>query len=184
MLYSTLSIGLSKEREVCGVLANIAPHSDSQRQVNINYSFANALTHNMNNIGRVISFYDINCSYTKKLRAQIQNNKFIRLPLNLNILPWIRIWHVHRHQASCFAQYVPLFIPGAGWVDGEIIETLWSNLNIVSGSTRGMSFLHCQELLDFQMNDSNFVKMIRISTYSPLQPVNDLNQILSWQAEA
>ena len=111
----------------------------------------------------------------KKLQAQIQNNKLIRLPLNLNILPEIRIWHVHGHQATCFSQYAPLFIPRAGWVNGEIIETLWSNLNIVSRSTQGMLSPHHQELLDFQMNDSNFVKMIRMSTYSLLQSVNDLN---------
>ena len=120
-------------------------------------------------------FFDINCSYMKKLQAQIQNNKLIRLPLNLNILPEIRIWHVHGHQATCFSQYAPLFIPRAGWVNGEIIETLWSNLNIVSRSTQGMLSPHHQELLDFQMNDSNFVKMIRMSTYSLLQSVNDLN---------
>ncbi|KAI6106386.1 hypothetical protein EDD16DRAFT_1523989 [Pisolithus croceorrhizus] len=51
---------------------------------------------------------------------------------------------------------------GSGWVDGEIIETLWSTLNIVSISTHGMTSPHCQELLDFQMNDSNFMKMIRM----------------------
>ncbi|KAI6015769.1 hypothetical protein BKA83DRAFT_4129225 [Pisolithus microcarpus] len=50
-----------------------------------------------------------------------------------------------------------------GWVDGEIIETLWSTLNIVSASTRGMTSPHCQKLLDFQMNDSNFMKMIRMA---------------------
>ncbi|KIO00046.1 hypothetical protein M404DRAFT_29874 [Pisolithus tinctorius Marx 270] len=51
---------------------------------------------------------------------------------------------------------------GAGWVDGEIIETLWSLLNVVSTSARGMSSLHRQELLDFQMSDCNFMKMIRM----------------------
>ena len=47
-------------------------------------------------------------------------------------------------------------------VDGEIMETLWSSLNIISPSTRGMVTPHRQEMLDFQMNDSNFVKMIRM----------------------
>ncbi|KAI6143499.1 hypothetical protein EDD17DRAFT_1768848 [Pisolithus thermaeus] len=51
---------------------------------------------------------------------------------------------------------------GSGWVDGEIIETLWSTLNIVSTSTRRMTSPHRQELLDFQMNDSNFMKMIQM----------------------
>ncbi|KAF8124933.1 hypothetical protein EV363DRAFT_1299555 [Boletus edulis] len=87
---------------------------------------------------------------------------------NLNFLQTsdqagIGIWHVHGHQTECFARHGPLFIQGAGWVDGEIIETLWSMLNIVSSSARGMSSPHRQELLDFQMNNSNFMKIIWMS---------------------
>ncbi|KAG8215059.1 hypothetical protein J3R82DRAFT_8475, partial [Butyriboletus roseoflavus] len=129
------------------------------RQVSMDYSFVNALTHNMVNISSVISFYDINCSYMKKLQARLRDNRFIQLLPNLAIIPGIGMWHMHGHQSSCFAQYSPLFIPGAGWVDGEIIETLWSTLNIVSGSARGMTSPHRQELLNFQINDSNFIKM-------------------------
>ncbi|KAI5996898.1 hypothetical protein F5J12DRAFT_785311 [Pisolithus orientalis] len=49
---------------------------------------------------------------------------------------------------------------GAGWVDGEIIETLWLLLNIASTLAQGMSAPHNQELLDFQINNCNFMKMI------------------------
>ncbi|KAI6127599.1 hypothetical protein EDD16DRAFT_1702332 [Pisolithus croceorrhizus] len=66
------------------------------------------------------------------------------------------LWHELLQQASLGD------LQGSGWVDGEIIETLWSTLNIVSASTRGMTSPHRQELLDFQMNDSNFMKMIRM----------------------
>lgn len=128
----------------------------------MDYSLANAIGHNMDQISRVITFYDINCSYMKKLRARVSNNSLIRVSQDLEIVPGIGIWHVHGHRAECFARYGPLFIPGSGWVDGEIIETLWSILNIVSGSTRGMSSPHRQEFLDFQMNDCNFMKMIRM----------------------
>lgn len=71
----------------------------------------------------------------------------------MKIIPDKGMWHVHGHRSECYARYAPLFIPGAGWVDGEIIQTLWSILNIVSPSTQGMSTPHRQELLDFQMND-------------------------------
>jgi len=40
------------------------------------------------------------------------------------------------------------------------METLWSSLNIISPSARGMATPHRQELLDFQMNDNNFLKMV------------------------
>ena len=126
----------------------------------MDFSLANALTYNMGNISRVINFYDINCSYMKRLRARVDSNQFIGIPEGFEIIPGIGIWHVHGHRLECFAQHAPLFIPGVGWVDGEIIETLWSTLNIVSGSAQGMSSPHHQELLDFQMNDSNFMKMV------------------------
>ncbi|KAF8547467.1 hypothetical protein OG21DRAFT_1527140 [Imleria badia] len=134
-----------------------------KQQVNMNYSLTHAMQHNMDQITRAITFYNINCSYMKKLRARVAGNQFIQLSPELEITPGIGIWHVHGHRAECFARYAPLFIPGSGWVDGEIIETLWSMLNIVSGSTRGMSSPHRQELLDFQMNDSNFMKMIQMT---------------------
>ena len=71
-------------------------------------------------------------------------------------------WHVHSHKAKCFSQYAPNFIPGAGQVNGEIMETLWSSLNVVSPSAQGMATPYQQELLDFQMNDSNFLKMVQM----------------------
>ncbi|KAG2748123.1 hypothetical protein P692DRAFT_20709253, partial [Suillus brevipes Sb2] len=54
---------------------------------------------------------------------------------------------------------------GAARIDGEIMETLWAPLNIISPSARGMSTPHRQECLDFQMNDCNFMKMIRIGMF-------------------
>jgi hypothetical protein len=129
----------------------------------MDYSFTNTLKYNMGTIPQVISFYDINCTYMKKLRAQVEPNEFIQIPEKIWIIPGIGIWHVHGHWAECFARHAPLFIPDVGWVDGEIIETLWSILNIVSGLAPGMSAPHRQELLDFQMNDSNCMKMIHMT---------------------
>ncbi|KAI6010723.1 hypothetical protein F5J12DRAFT_781725 [Pisolithus orientalis] len=76
----------------------------------------------------------------------------------LQIQPSIGLWHVHGHQTECFARYAPNFILGAGQVDSEIMETLWSSLNIISPSAQGMATAHCQELLDFQMNDTSALK--------------------------
>ena len=159
---TTLGCWLSEGGEVSNMQEEYLYCLDLHRQVNMNYSFVNTLTYNMDNISSVISFYNINCSYMKKLWAQLRDNRLIWPPSNLVIVPDIGMWHMHGHQSSCFAWYSPLFIPGAGWVNGEIIETLWSNLNIVSGSAWGMTSPHQQELLDFQMNDSNFIKMIKM----------------------
>ncbi|KAG2047573.1 hypothetical protein BDR06DRAFT_1013732 [Suillus hirtellus] len=40
------------------------------------------------------------------------------------------------------------------------MEMLWAWLNLISPAARGMSFPHRKECLDYQMNDSNFCKMI------------------------
>ncbi|KAI5987303.1 hypothetical protein EDD15DRAFT_2389608 [Pisolithus albus] len=136
-------------RHGCFYPHSVADFQKGERQLNMDYSLSNALSHNMMGIANVLCFYDINCSYMKNLRKRVDNSDFLHIPSSLRIIPGIGIWHVHGHKEEC-------------WVDGEIIETLWSILNVVSSSTRGMSSPHRQELLDFQMNDSNFMKMIRI----------------------
>jgi hypothetical protein len=52
-------------------------------------------------------------------------------------------------------------------------------LNIVSGSARVMSAPHRQELLDFQMNDSNFMKMIHMT-----QSLTRKLRVVKWSAAA
>ena len=53
-------------------------------------------------------------------------------------------------------------MPGAGVVDGEVLETLWSVLNTVSSATRTASLAHRTEILDDHMSDSNWKKMQHI----------------------
>ena len=172
MLHSTLSSGLSTGREIwCA--GWYAPSFRSTKAGQYGLFICKCPDTQHGHYWEDYQFLWYQLLLQKKLRAQIQNNEFIKLLLNFNILPGIGIWHVHGHQATCFAQYAPLVIPGAGWVNSEIIETLWSNLNVVCGSTWEMLSLHNQELLE--INDSNFVQMIRMSTYSPMQPVNDLS---------
>ena len=124
----------------------------------MDYVLVHAVQHGIQPQQRVVTFYDINCQYSKNLICWLEANNFISLPCRLSIQPSIGLWHVHGHKAECFTWYAPNFISGVGRVDGEIMETLWSSLNIISPSARGMATPHRQELLDFQMNDSNFLK--------------------------
>ncbi|KAG2086529.1 uncharacterized protein F5147DRAFT_764930 [Suillus discolor] len=80
----------------------------------------------------------------------------------LTIIPGIGLWHVHGHQDSCYVRYASNFIEGIGRIDGEIMETLWAWLNLISPAAQGMSSPHRKECLDYQMNDSNFCKMIHM----------------------
>ncbi|KAI5993816.1 hypothetical protein F5J12DRAFT_785937 [Pisolithus orientalis] len=125
-----------------------------EQQVNMDYALVHAVHHGLDPWQPVITFYDINCQYSKNLACWLEENRYLSLPSGLQIQPSIGLWHVHGHQTECFTRYAPNFIPGAGWVDGEIMETLWSSLNIISPSAWGMVTAHHQELLDFQMNDT------------------------------
>ncbi|KAF9222205.1 hypothetical protein BS17DRAFT_796674 [Gyrodon lividus] len=96
----------------CACYGCFVPHSvvdfqKGERQVNMDYSLANALQYNMQGVCCVISFYDVNCSYMRKLRQRVGNNDFLKFPKDLEIIPGIGIWHVHGHQPQCFSRYAP-----------------------------------------------------------------------------
>lgn len=133
------------------------------RQMNMDYSLSQALG-SLNGIQRVLVLYDIMCQYGIHLQRRFNDSPYLSLPNDLVLKTGIGIWHVNGHVPECFVRYAPLFIDGAGHVDGEILETLWSSLNEISGSTRGMSTSHRRELLDDHMNDSNWKKLTRIGS--------------------
>ena len=64
------------------------------------------------------------------------------------------------HVPSCFARFSLNFVQGAGQLDGEILETLWSEFNKVSASTCSMSKAHRAEVYDDHMEDSNWKKLV------------------------
>ncbi|KAG0692273.1 hypothetical protein DFH29DRAFT_985846 [Suillus ampliporus] len=114
---------------------------------------------------KALTFYDVNCQYNKHLWQQVDESLHLSIPPGMDIIPGIGLWHVHGHQDKCYVQYASNFIPGAARIYGEIMETLWAPLNIISPSARGMSTLHRQECLDYQMNDCNFMKMIQMGLF-------------------
>ncbi|KAI6113980.1 hypothetical protein EV401DRAFT_1889996 [Pisolithus croceorrhizus] len=106
-------------------------------QLNMDYSLCNALSYNMNGIRNVICFYDINCTYMKNLQRQVDNSTFLEIAPSLRIVVGIGMWHVHRTQKGMLCKIFSLVY-------------------------QRMTSPHRQELLDFQMNDSNFMKMIQM----------------------
>ena len=129
--------------------------------MNMDYSFSQTLKQ-LNGLTKVILMYDIACQYSKNLTRRFDQSPHLFMPPNLDLVFGIGLFHVHGHQDSCFPQYAPHFIKGAGHVDGEVIETLWAPLNQISNSTRGMSTAHRKEVIDDHMNDSNFKKLTGI----------------------
>ncbi|KAF8219011.1 hypothetical protein L208DRAFT_1344470, partial [Tricholoma matsutake] len=95
--------------------------------------------------------YDIMCQYWKRLRLWMEESQYIRLPLGIAILHGIGLFHVSGHVWQCFSRFSPSFIPGAGQVDGEILESLWSVLNEISPSTQNAAISGWIEILDDHM---------------------------------
>lgn len=160
---------LSKACDVTGVVAVAcarhgcyAPNSlvnlyRGEQQKNVDFAFLAALhTTNINGIERVIFLYDIACQYYVHLHERIGS----KLPRDVVIDRGIGMFHVHGHQEQCFYRFAPTFIPGAARVVGEILESLWSDLNPIAIATRTMSLAARAAALEDHTSDSNFKKTV------------------------
>jgi hypothetical protein len=106
----------------------------------------------------MIIFYDIVCQYIVHFFERIG----IHIPEGLTVEAAIGLFHVHAHKDDCFFRFASTFIPGAGVVAGEILESLWSSLNAISPSARTATLAHRAELLDDHATDSNHKKLLGI----------------------
>lgn len=133
--------------------------------MNMDYALCQALAFTMYGLTTVLVFYDIMCQYGVHFFKRVQENPYLSVPAGLVLLKGIGLFHVHGHQDSCFAQFAPNFIKGAAQVDGEVIETLWWPLNLISASTRSMGAAHRRETLDDHMNTSNWKKLVKMGEF-------------------
>lgn len=116
----------------------------------------NFITTNFDPEQGLMLLYDIVCQYFIYLHFRIGH----LLPAGLTFDRAIGLFHVHGHKDECFFRYAPTFIPGSGVVAGEILESLWSNLNKITPSMRTASLAHRSEMIDDHANDSNYKKML------------------------
>ena len=136
------------------------------RQKNMDYSFCHGIANsNIGDINHLILYYDVVCQYYVNLRQRINMARNdLPFPDQKTIYYGIGAFHISGHIPRCFPRHSPHFIPGAGVIDGEILETLWSVLNEVSPSAQTASLPARTELLDDHMMDSNWKKLINIGT--------------------
>src|SRR5882762_5073228 len=146
--------------------------------MNMDYSLSQAFQ-TLNGIRRALVLYDIMCQYGVHLQDRFNESPYLSILSDLTLKTGVGIWHVNGHIPECFIHYTPLFIDGVGHINGEILETLWSSLNKISGSTCGMSTSHHRELLDDHMNNSNWRKLTQIGLlfYSPKPKKVAMNDI-------
>ena len=125
----------------------------------MDFSFSEAcLTTACTLVPRLLHIYDLGCMYYINLPQHFSDGwAYLTAPTGI-VEKAIGMFHMHGHQESCFFQYAALFIKGAGMVDGEILETLWSTLNSISPSLHTATLTHWLEVLDDHMNDGNWKK--------------------------
>lgn len=130
-----------------------------EQQKNVDFAFLRALSSTRVAPEQgVLLIYDIACQYS----VYIQERIGIQLPAGLEVDFAIGLFHVHAHKDQCFFQYATSFIPGAGIVAGEILESLWSSLNSISPTARTATLAHRAEMLDDHATDSNHKKTLGI----------------------
>jgi len=142
---------------------SVVDFQKGERQVNIDYALCEALkTMAVGDGDKVMVIYDVMCQYHVHLWKRIDQNPFLSFPEKVQLLMAIGLFHVHGHEDSCLFHFATSFIPGAGMVDGEILESLWAQLNDISRSTRTSTLAHRTEVLDDHMNYNNWNKIINI----------------------
>ena len=162
--------GHSCARHGCFAPGSLVNFQKGERQMNMDWSLCEALaTTNIGSIRHVLHIYDINCEYWKKLLERIERNDMLSIADHIVLIHAIGLFHIHGHKNDCLYRWATNYVPGAGVVDGEVLETLWSVLNTVSAATRTASLAHRTEILDDHMNDSNWKKMLHIG-----------NKIVGW----
>ena len=137
------------------------PSISSQRYMD--FAFVSAMNH-IPALLLILLLYDIMCQYWVHFLTRISGYLDLKAPFEIK--RGIGLFHVHGHIKECYPRYAPTFIPGAGMIDGEVIETLWNTLNHTASSARAMSWYHRQEYLDAHMADSNRKKLQRMGSFS------------------
>lgn len=109
---------------------------------------------------KILLIYDIICQWLANHKTRFGKYHHLNLPSKLEIIAGIGKFHLAVHLLPCFFRYSLDFILGAAQVDGEVVETLWAELDKVAGFVRGMSSAHRQEVLDDMMIHSNWKKLV------------------------
>lgn len=111
---------------------------------------------------RIQLLYDIWCRYGIHLRERFNRSPNVTWPEFVEVMGGVGVWHIYGHVFECFGRYSNLYARRCGIVDGEILETLWSVLNIILDSCRGMSLANREEVISMFESDSNFRKTLKM----------------------
>ena len=135
--------------------------------MNVDHSVCKAANYNSTGIQELLLIYDVNCQYLVHFEERLEDvSQYLSLDPDMEVFGAIGKFHLADHVDSCFSKWSLNFMKGSGHIDGEIVETLWSGMNKVSGAARSMSRAHRQETLDDYMRDANWKKTVGIGEFS------------------
>lgn len=110
--------------------------------------------------------YDIVCQYLIYLLLRFQMFGHLNWPDFIRELTGVvGVWHIFAHVPECFGRFSSLYGWAIGIIDGEILETLWSLLNLITESCRNMSRANREETISFYIADMNFKKLIDLGQF-------------------
>ena len=132
------------------------------------YSICNALAYQTEPMNSGLIIYDVTCQWSLNFHWRVQDSNFLSLGHITDLIPAMGKSHLAAHVPSCFARFSLNFVQGAGQLDGEILETLWSEFNKVSASACSMSKAHRAEVYDDHMRDSNWKKLVGMGEWHTL----------------
>ncbi|KAH9478215.1 hypothetical protein JR316_0008668 [Psilocybe cubensis] len=155
-------VGIACARHGCYAPNALVDLFKGEQQKNVDFAFLAALASTgVHPDQGTMVIYDIVCQYIIWLLKRIKDH----LPNGLKIDRAIGMFHVHAHKDECFFRYAPTFIPGASCVCGEILESLWADLNAISPAAQTATLAHQAEILDDHACDSNHKKALGITKY-------------------
>ena len=135
--------------------------------MNVDHSVCKAANYNSTGIQELLLIYNVNCQYLVHFEERLEDvSQYLSLDPDMEVFGAIGKFHLADHVDSCFSKWSLNFMKGSGHIDGEIVETLWSGMNKVSGAARSMSRAHRQETLDDYMRDANWKKTVGIGEFS------------------
>ena len=135
------------------------------RHMNIDYAVCQALNFRTDGLPGAINLYDVACKWSLHFIERVHAGDFLSIPEFRQLIAGVGKFHISAHVKECFEAFSPNFIKGIGQVDGEILETMWSQFNLIARIARTMSSAHRREVYDDYMRDANWKKLVGMGEF-------------------